>query len=83
MNENNQALNISPNDTTAITCNECGNESFRPIVFLRKISRFLSPDGQEHIIPLDSMECTKCQNVNKEFNPIPSIPKKDTENEKN
>ena len=76
---NQQQLNISPNDTTPIVCEECGHECFRPIVLLRKLSRFISPDGQEHVIPLDSMECSKCNHVNKEFYPVPKI---ETENGK-
>jgi hypothetical protein len=76
---NEQSFNVAPGDMTAIACEECGNEGFRPIVFLRKISRFISPDGQEHIVPLESMECAKCNHINKEFNPIP---KKEKENDK-
>lgn len=73
MNQQQNQVNINPNDTTAIVCEECGHESFRPIVFLRKISRFVSPDGNEHVWPVDSMECTKCLHVNKDMNPLTNI----------
>ena len=55
--------------TTAIACENCGNETFRPVVFLRKVSKFVSPDGQDHILPMDSMECAKCGTINPMFEP--------------
>jgi len=71
---------IDIHQTQAITCDECSNETFRPIIFLRKVSQFISPDGKEHLWPLDSMECTKCGHINKQFNPVPKI---ENENGKN
>ena len=64
---------IDFNTTTAVKCDECDNSTFRPVVFLRKVSRLVSPDGQDHLIPLESMECSKCGHINKEFNPNPNI----------
>ena len=82
--EGNQQINFDLNNTLPIVCEECGNESFRPIFFLRKISRFMSPDGQDRVLPIDSLECVKCGHVNKEFNPIPTQTKtKDNEQNEN
>jgi len=36
---------------------------------------FISPDGQDRLLPLDTMECTKCGNVNKEFQAATPKPK--------
>ena len=66
-----QQMNIDLNNTTPIICEKCGNETFRPIFFLRKISRFLSPDGNERVVPIDSLACLECNHVNKDFKPIP------------
>jgi hypothetical protein len=66
-----QQMNIDLNNTTPIICENCGNETFRPIFFLRKISRFLSPDGNERVVPIDSLACLECNHVNKDFKPIP------------
>jgi uncharacterized Zn finger protein len=71
MNQQQQTVNLNIEQTTSITCEKCSNETFRPVVFLRKVSRFVSPDGEEHLWPLDSMECSKCGHINKEFNPTP------------
>jgi len=34
------------------------------------VSKFVSPNGQEQVAPLDTMQCAKCGHVNKEFNPL-------------
>ena len=70
MNQGQQGAGLDILQTTGIACEECGNETFRPVFFLRKVSRFVSPDGQDHVIPMDSMECAKCGHINKDFNPL-------------
>jgi hypothetical protein len=65
--------NIDINSTTEIACEECGNNTFKPIFFMRKLSRFLSPDGNDRIIPIDSLSCAKCDHVNTNFNPISQL----------
>lgn len=62
--------NLDIKSTTAVNCEKCGNHTFSPVVFLRKVSRFVSPDGQDHVIPMDSMACSKCGHINDDFNPI-------------
>tara|TARA_R110000751_G_scaffold34323_3_gene85095 strand:+ start:828 stop:1049 length:222 start_codon:yes stop_codon:yes gene_type:complete len=69
--EQNQQIDFS--QTTEIKCEECENLTFRPVLFLRKVSQFISPDGQDHTIPMESMECAKCGHINKEFNPTPPV----------
>ena len=58
--------------TTPIVCDACGNETFKPIFFLRKISRFLTGEDTDRVLPMDSLACVNCNNVNKEFNPNPT-----------
>ena len=62
-----QKMNVDIDSTTEIVCDECGNNVFQPAFFLRKVSRFVSPDGKDRLLPLDTMVCSKCGNVNKEF----------------
>jgi len=73
-NFNQNQANINLRSTSEVKCSECGSQSFRPIYFFRKLSSFLSPDGNEHLIPLDSLECSKCGNINDEFNPVKNLP---------
>lgn len=68
-----QQQNIDINSTTEIICESCGNNTFKPIFFMRKLSRFLSPDGNDRVIPIDSLACVKCDHVNTDFNPIPQL----------
>ena len=60
-------MNVDLDSTIEIVCDECGHNVFRPAFFLRKVSRFISPDGQDRLLPLDTMECSKCGNINNEF----------------
>jgi hypothetical protein len=62
--------NIDINATTAIVCDNCGQDKFKPIFFLRKLSFILSPDGVEKIIPIDSLACIYCNHVNTNFLPL-------------
>ena len=64
-------FNLDITKTTAITCSSCGHDVFQHAFYLRKISRFISPEGVDRLLPLDTMICAKCGNVNSEFNPLP------------
>ena len=68
-----QSIPMDINKTTEIKCDECENNTFVAITFLRKVSRLISPDGEEHLWPLESMACAKCGHVNKEFDPTSKI----------
>jgi|LakMenE01Jun11ns_1017448.scaffolds.fasta_scaffold9450425_2 hypothetical protein len=76
-------MNLDINSTTPIVCESCGNNTFRPIFFLRKLSRFLSPDGNDKVIPIDTLACAKCDHVNKEFYPVPESTQTQTETNSN
>ena len=56
-----QELDISKADT--ITCDECGNASFIPAFFLKRISALLSPTGKEAIVPIQVYSCGNCGEV--------------------
>lgn len=70
MERGDNGTNLDIKNTLGLCCEKCGNETFRPVFFLRKVSRFVSPDGQDHVIPMDSMECAKCGHINDDFNPL-------------
>ena len=71
MNPQNQEFNLDLSQTNEITCSNCGHNVFQHAFFLRRLSKFFSPDGVDRLIPLDTMICAKCGNVNEEFNPLP------------
>jgi len=68
---NQDEYNLDITKTTAIVCSECGHDVFQHAFFLRKISKFISPEGVDRLLPIDTMICAKCGNVNPEFNPLP------------
>ena len=89
--------NLDLSSTTPIICENCGNETFKPIFFLRKISRFLTGEDKElgqsivkavrlavkdRVLPMDSLACVNCNHVNKEFNPNPISEQTQNKNKK-
>lgn len=59
----------SISQSTAITCESCGSTTFKEVVFIRKMSRILTGEPQDSIIPIPTFECSKCQHINKDFTP--------------
>jgi uncharacterized Zn finger protein len=64
-----QQVNISLDKTTPIACEECSNETFSQIFFLREVSKFIAGTDQDGLIPVPSFACSKCGNVNEKFQP--------------
>ena len=70
-------LNVSLDKTTPIVCEKCGNQTFTEAVILREVSKFLTGQAQDGIIPIPVFACTICSHVNAKF--IPPELKKDDE----
>lgn len=64
-----QRINVSLQDTTGITCDECGHNVFEEGVMIRKVSQFLTGTSQPGMIPIPVFACKKCGHVNSEFLP--------------
>lgn len=62
-------MNIDPKNTTPIKCEECENETFVEVVFIRKASKLLTGQTQDAIIPIPTFQCASCKHINKEFVP--------------
>lgn len=62
-------MNISLEDTTEITCDECGSATFHEAVLLRSISRFITGTAQDGMMPIPVFACDKCGHVNARFLP--------------
>jgi uncharacterized Zn finger protein len=62
-------MNINLEDTTEITCDECGNATFHEAVLLRSISRFITGTPQDGMMPIPVFACDKCGHVNAQFLP--------------
>lgn len=64
-----QQLNIPLDKSTPLVCEECQNETFRQVFFLRTVSKFIAGTDQDGLIPIPSFACTNCGHVNNEFQP--------------
>jgi len=70
MEQQQMKLNFSLDKTTAVVCEECGNDAFQEGFLIRKASKFLTGTTQDAIIPVPTFVCTKCGHTNKDFLPI-------------
>ena len=50
---------FDPSKTTPLVC-ACGNHTFTTSVFLRKVSKLVSPNGQEGVLPVPTFVCNAC-----------------------
>jgi ribosomal protein L37E len=62
-------INVSLDKTTSVVCEKCGGKSFQGGILLRKVSRFITGDVQDGIIPIETFYCASCGHVNEEFLP--------------
>lgn len=67
MNPSKQQIRIDFSNTTPIVCDECGNDTFIEIVYLRKVSKLLTGSSEDQLIPIPSYACAKCHHVNDKF----------------
>ena len=64
-----QNLNIGLEQTTGVSCDECGHQFFEQQLVLRQASGLLTGTGQTTYIPIPVFACSKCGHVNGEFLP--------------
>ena len=62
-----QQISVPLDKTTPIVCEECQNDTFTQVLFLRKISKFLTGDTIDSLYPIPSFACSKCGHINEEF----------------
>ena len=60
-------VRIGLDNTTAIVCENCKNDTFVDVYYMRKISKLLTgaADDQLSTIPIPS--CSKCGHINEQF----------------
>lgn len=64
-----QNINVDINQTTGVTCDECGDTFFEQALTIRKASGLLTGTGKPSYIPIPVFSCKKCGHVNAEFLP--------------
>jgi hypothetical protein len=56
---------ITLDKTTEVLC-ECGSNQYAPTVVLRKVSKFLTGDSQDGILPIQVFSCINCKKINED-----------------
>jgi predicted Zn-ribbon and HTH transcriptional regulator len=65
--EQSQQLTNALSNSTAIVCQSCQNPTFIEVTYLRKISKILTGNKDDTLIPVPTFACSKCGCVNDEF----------------
>ena len=74
---NQQQLQITPDmikNASGVSCDECGNITFKEVLTFKKISAILSPTGKEEVVPMPIVACEKCGKVSSIFDPHSVVP---------
>jgi|TARA_Y100000310_G_scaffold273645_1_gene289210 hypothetical protein len=61
------ASQIDMSQTTKVVCEKCSGLVFEQGLMLRKLSRLVSPNGQEVLIPIAVFMCKNCNHINSDF----------------
>lgn len=64
---NKQQINIGLEQTTNVTCNECGNVYFVQQLRIQKVPGLLTGQSHPSYMPVPVFACSKCGHVNSEF----------------
>lgn len=52
---------------TQISCESCSNITFKEVAYVFKVSKILTGESQDSIVPVSTFECAACGHINKEF----------------
>ena len=62
-----QGLNLK--DSEELRCENCECDIFEEKLMIRKISKFITGQPQDSIMPIPVIACSKCSHVNEMFKP--------------
>lgn len=77
MTDSQAPIRINLADADTVKCDNCGDERFEPVYFIKRLSPLISPTGKEEIIPIGPpitnpiFACYSCGFVNQQFIPGP------------
>jgi len=67
---NNLKQNVSPSDLKPIVCEECNGIYFRQVMAINKVSKFLTGQDKDTVVPVPTFRCDDCGAIPEEFQPV-------------
>ena len=64
-----QQPQINPADLPYIECESCGHQVFEEKMMIKKVSKLLTGNPTDSIMPVPVIACSKCGHVNELFMP--------------
>jgi hypothetical protein len=65
-----QGPRVDISATSPLVC-ECGNETFKEVMYMRKESRLMSGLPTDRLVPIQLIACDKCGALVEDFIPAP------------
>ena len=65
--QNDQKLRINLREQPTVLCEKCESAFFQEIVMVKKVSKLLTGEPDDTIVPFPTYRCGECGHVNDEF----------------
>tara|TARA_R110000765_G_C18724724_1_gene584738 strand:+ start:163 stop:381 length:219 start_codon:yes stop_codon:yes gene_type:complete len=62
-------VSLDVDKTKPYKCEVCDSEFFEEVVCIRKVSRLLSGDAEDTLVPMKTYRCADCKHLNEDFKP--------------
>ena len=67
-------VNIKPSDMHPIKCEECDGIYFRQVVAINQVSKFLTGNDKDTMVPVPTFRCDDCGAIPEDFQPVTTKP---------
>jgi uncharacterized Zn finger protein len=57
-------------NSTELKCELCENNTFNEVLKIRKVSKLITGQQRDTIVPIPMFACQKCGHINKEFDEL-------------
>jgi hypothetical protein len=64
---NEQAFKKALAVSTPIVCDECKNDTFLEVQYMRRVSKLMTGASEDMMIPIPVFACSKCKHINDAF----------------
>lgn len=74
--QNGMNVDVDFESLETMKCDECGNDKFINVYYLKKVSPLLTESGKAGLLPIPAFACSKCHHVNDYVDPFKKIQEK-------